>query len=485
MRKLQEEILRSLKVFAFLILLLSGINLSGGEHRNMAINQPLRVHPDNPRYFYDGNKGVYLGGHQIFLDIQDNSFNKEWVKDMNYPNDPNKKARIFAWDRYLDYLESLHFNYVRGWTIFSFGSGTKATPNKIAKPMMYKRVNTASDAVPKFDLSQFNESYFERMLSRYRDLQDRGIYISIMLFEFYGFWRGEQEDDQTLWDGCVFNEKNNINGIHADAFEFHSLKYPEVIALQKRYIEKVVDTVNELDNVIYEICNEGPYASFEWQCEMMRYLKSYEASKPKQHLVLLSPGGQTPEKRWKGMPEESFTNSDADCIAILGGWINKDAPKVYNIGKPVIMDLDHVSPGKYSTANVWKAFTRGYHYNLYDGPFEQPQTESRQCQLVRENIRFTRDFAERVDDIADFKPREDLSSTTYCLANEGHEYVVYSEADAAFIAEGLQVGQTYLYEWLDTSRATICGSGEIVTDAGSRKFTPPCSDAVLFLKRSK
>ena len=53
---------------------------------------PLRVHPTNPRYFTDGTthadgslKGIYLGGHEIFADLQDNSFNKEWTRDTAIP----------------------------------------------------------------------------------------------------------------------------------------------------------------------------------------------------------------------------------------------------------------------------------------------------------------------------------------------------------------------------------------------------------------
>ena len=35
----------------------------------------LRVHPSNPRYFTDGSgKAIYLGGHQIFVDLRDNTF---------------------------------------------------------------------------------------------------------------------------------------------------------------------------------------------------------------------------------------------------------------------------------------------------------------------------------------------------------------------------------------------------------------------------
>jgi hypothetical protein len=37
----------------------------------------LRVHPTNPIYFTDDSgKAIYLGGHQLFVDLQDNTFGK-------------------------------------------------------------------------------------------------------------------------------------------------------------------------------------------------------------------------------------------------------------------------------------------------------------------------------------------------------------------------------------------------------------------------
>ena len=53
----------------------------------IVINSPTRadvlsVHPKNPRYFTDGtDKAIYLGGHQIFVDLQDNSFYKEFIRN--------------------------------------------------------------------------------------------------------------------------------------------------------------------------------------------------------------------------------------------------------------------------------------------------------------------------------------------------------------------------------------------------------------------
>jgi hypothetical protein len=36
------------------------------------------------------------------------------------------------------------------------------------------------------------------------------------------------------------------------------------VAIQEAYVKKVIDTVNDLDNVLYEISNESRGSSDEW-----------------------------------------------------------------------------------------------------------------------------------------------------------------------------------------------------------------------------
>jgi hypothetical protein len=457
---------------------------------------PLRVHPTSPRYFTDGTtnadgalKAIYLAGHEIFVDLQDKAFNKEWTKDMRRPNDPAAKARLLDWDRYLDWVEKLEFNYLRGWIIWSTGSGTAAPPHRVAAPMPFLRTGpgNANDGKPKFDLDRFDESFFQLLRTRARALQERGVYLSVMLFELYGFLDGEEVNGQRLWDGNPFNASNNINGIDVDrnhnrlGEEFFSLEDVELVKLQKAYVEKMVDTLNDVDNLLWEICNEAPAAAFEWQCEMVKHLKSYEVRKPRQHLVLLSPDGWK-LGGWSTTSEEKVIESPADWIATAGGWCDRDNPKVYQIKKPVIMDLDHVAPENHDPALVWKAFTRGYHYSLYDHPFEQPQHESPAWQAVRANIHQTRLLSRRVRDLARMEPRPDLASTGFCLANEGQDYIVYVPRQEEIRIQGLEPGRTYRCEWFDCTRPSIEQAAPTTSEAPTLTLRPPCVGAVLFMK---
>jgi len=68
-------------------------------------NGILRVHPNNPRYFTDDSgKAIYLGGHQVFVDLQDNTFDI----DSTY----NNQQRLdFSW--YMEFLNARNLNYIR------------------------------------------------------------------------------------------------------------------------------------------------------------------------------------------------------------------------------------------------------------------------------------------------------------------------------------------------------------------------------------
>ena len=79
-------------------------------------------------------------------------------------------------------------------------------------------------------------------------------------------------------------------------------------ALQEAYLRKVSDTVNDLDNALYEVANEAADYSTEWQYHVIRYLKQYEAEKPKAH-----PVGMT--FQYKGGSNRVLYESPADWIS--------------------------------------------------------------------------------------------------------------------------------------------------------------------------
>jgi hypothetical protein len=108
--------------------------------------------------------------------------------------------------------------------------------------------------------------------------QQHGIYVSVVLFQSLN--SSSKKKKSTSWTAHPFNRENNINGLNGDANgdgigdEIFSAAIPAVTSFQEAYVRKVVDTLNDLDNVLYEINGEGPLGSAAWQNYFINYLKS-------------------------------------------------------------------------------------------------------------------------------------------------------------------------------------------------------------------
>jgi hypothetical protein len=159
---------------------------------------PLRVLPTNPRYFTDGSgKGIYLTGSHTWNNLQDSG-------PIGKPTDR------FDYDAYLHLLQSSGHNFIRMW---AWEGGVN---EKYCEPLAYARTGpgTALDGKPKFDLKQYNQEYFSRLRSRVAAAGQRGIYVSIMLFQGWSIYSHGYGNP---WPLHPFNKANNINGIDGDA----------------------------------------------------------------------------------------------------------------------------------------------------------------------------------------------------------------------------------------------------------------------------
>lgn len=453
----------------------------------IAARGPLRVHPTNPRYFTDdGGKAIYLGGSQAGgWDLQDDAWPGWQAEGIRTPAD---------FTRYLDILSKHNHNLFRLWTVESTRCDRGAA-GVLASPLPYRRTGPgkALDGGPRFDLHQFEPAHFERLRSRVVDAGKRGIYVIVMLFEgfscvhpvsSYGANPGANP-----WFGHPFNARNNVNGVDGDrngdgwGLEFHSLAVPAVTALQKAYVRKVVDTVNDLDNVLYEIANESLPQSQDWQNELINTIKSYQATKPKQHPVLTS-------HSWPDQDNAVLFASPADAVA-PGKKTDEDYlndPPSATGKKIVIADFDHISPFTRDPRTVWKNFLRGNHPLIFDThlvPFDWESGKLVPDDGTYEPIRWavgqTREYANKMD-LAAMTPRNDLASSQYCLANPGREYLVYVP-DGGEVTVDLSAAVTTLaVEWFNAHAGTASPGGTVQGGAKRTLRAPFSGDGVLYLR---
>lgn len=450
--------------------LTANVCLSAGK---ISFQGPLRVHPENARYFTDGSgRVIYLTGSHTWANLVDMG-----------PKDPPPQ---FDFAAYLDWMQKLNHNFIRMWTLESVTWNEKANrENQLhtAAPQPWARTGPgkATDGKPKFDLKKFNPTYFDRLRRRVSAARECGIYVSVMLFEGWAM-----QFSTGAWEGHPFHPQNNVNGIDADqnkdgrGLEIHTLSNPSVTALQEAYVRKVIDTVNNFDNVLYEISNENHPLSTKWQYHMIRYIKRYEKNKPKQH-----PVGMT--FQYSAGKNETLFKSPADWISPNHGGGYRDNPPAADGRKVILNDTDHLWGIGGNQAWVWKSFLRG-HNPIFMDPYDGVVLGNRfgsKWDPIRRSMGYTRSYAERMN-LTAMRPRNNLASTKYCLANPGVEYLVYNPVeDKPSITVNLKAG-TYKYEWFNPDNGKVVSKGTIKASGREKKFEAPFKgDAVLYLKAKR
>ena len=455
--------LRYSSVLVLLLLACNGHTTNVKQHIEAAPMGPLTIHQNNPRYFAtpDGRALVLAGSHT-------------WDNLQDWGSTPE-----FDFTGYLNLLEQYNHNVTRLWHWESSG--------KVA-PVVYARTGpgVAVDDLPRFDLTRFNEVYFTRLRERVSRLQDRGIYAVVVLFSRF-----------VNWEHHPFNANNNINGIDGgDEPAFHSTKDKAIWELQVSYVRKVIDAVNEFDNVLFEIGTELDRTSLAWQKRMIKVVRQREADLPNQHLIGLSTSGAR-----NGIPVKALLNSNADWVAPRNesGFDYTKSPKVASGEHVIVADTDHIgvvlgnTNPNFMRRWVIKTFMRGNHILLMDAiqnPIPGRETEPLEdwndpnnpgLPAARQAMGTVLRLASRFD-LGLLTPISDraLCSTTYCLRDPGQAYVAYNPKGRVF---HLQLeAASYDLQWIDTAGAILNTSSVKVAAPVRHKFkSPKTSTGDVFL----
>jgi hypothetical protein len=427
----------------------------------------------NSRYFEDASgKIVYLTGSHTWLNLQDGVL-----------GDPPPQ---FGYDAWLSFLEQHNHNFFRLW-VFEQSTWMVNAPSRWNfTPPRYQRTGpgNAIDGKPRFDLTKFNQSFFDRLRQRVVSAGDRGIYVSVMLFDGWSvaFPKGGNAASNP-WNGHPYNIANNINGIDGDingdnsGIESHELG--SITPIQEQLVQKIIDTVNDLDNVLYEISNESHSDSLQWQYHMIDFIRDYESGKPKQH-----PIGMT--INWPDGQNSELFASGADWISPNG---DIDNPRIANGAKVVVADTDHLCGICGTRQWVWKSMLRGENpifmdpyidvYDILDYDINNAQDVS-----LRRNMGYARMYADRID-LKQAVPCGQLSSTGYCLGYasiDATEYLIYAPNGGSITVDLAGTSGLLDVEWFNPGSGVTQGSPSITGGPANQVFVSPFQgDAVLYI----
>lgn len=422
---------------------------------------PLRVSSTNPRYFTDGaGRGILLTGFHTWYCWEDGG-----------TSDP---PVAFDYDDYITRMVARGCNFFRGWRLENaryWADDSAALHYFGGTPYARTGPSNALDGKLKFDLNTWNQTFFDTVRKRIIQAGQRGIYCSVMLFE--AFTTESKGQTTNPWLSHPYNSSNNINSLDGDpnstgdGQDCMRLVSTPVLDEQKKLVRKFVDELNDLDNIVWEICNESNSTSQDWQYALIDYVKSYESGKPKQHLVWMTvewPGGDNAELTAAG--------SHADLVSGNGSI---STPAIWNGDRPHVYDTDHTAGLTTDTGWMWKSFCRGYHPLFMDEwnslLYQADQRNNSTLEEIRYNCGYILTYAKRMS-LLNCTPNTTLCSTGYCLVNTNVEYLCYQPGSGAFTLDLSAASGTFNIEWLRQSTGTV-QSGGTTTGGATRTLTPP------------
>ncbi len=261
-------------------------------------HEPIRLDPRNPHYFrYEGKTIALVTSGEHYGSVINAGFD---------------------WHTYLKTLQADGLNYTRifgGSYVEVPGTSFGIKRNTLAPASGQLILPWTRGAEPgyagggnKFDLDKWNPAYFKRLNAFLNEAEQRGVVVEISLFSSqYG---------EPQWQMSPFNAANNVN--HTDAVDWkqiNTLHNGNLLAVQERYVRKLVHEANAHPNVFFEIQNEpwsdhptlagvvNPYLfppardrypnsievadadSVAWQARVAEWIASEEAGLPRRHAI--------------------------------------------------------------------------------------------------------------------------------------------------------------------------------------------------------
>ena len=175
---------------------------------------------------------------------------------------------IFQWNQsdllsHLDTLASVGGNYIRN-TLNSRSWDTATSSYRYDQyDQPFLEISPGS-----FDLDQWNDAYWDKLVAFLDATHDRGIIVQLDL------WDAAATIENTAWSVSAWNPDNNINYTYADTqlisgniYVFDRNFYEAVptlnndtvlLAYQQQFVDKVLSITDTYDHILYQIDNESP-----------------------------------------------------------------------------------------------------------------------------------------------------------------------------------------------------------------------------------
>lgn len=371
------------------------------------IAKNIEVYSANPRYFADARgEPLLLTGDYAWGTFTDAGYDYKAMFDEIASHKQNL-ARVWLW-----------------W-------GTESFPEPHNKthliPYLRPGAALANDGNPRYDLTQFNPAFFERLREVCKAARDRGIVLQLVFFDAWMLKHAH------LWRLHAYCRDNNINGVDGDPRKtgkgtdgkhgFCSMGNPEALEQQKAYMCRVIDAVAPFDNVLFEIANENFYSK-DWERHLCEFVHDYEKDRPRKHLV---------------MPLDLPNHGPCGVQTYDIRKLHQHALKAYALNQPLIFDTDGLLYPEDSIVRkaMWTAFVSGINTSYLDESMQPDGKHHGDCRgtsraTLRTQLGYLAAFARRTR-FWEMQPSDALLKDGFgFVLSSAREMVVYIPEGGAF-----------------------------------------------------
>jgi hypothetical protein len=434
---------------------------------------PIQLHPDNPHYFsYKGEPMVLITSAEHYGALLNLDFD---------------------YKKYLQTLGAEGMNYTRIFTGTYFeipGESFSITYNTLA-PEENRVITPWAIVIDdlsgkyRYDLSTWNEAYFERLKDLMKVAEENNVIVEVTLFS--SIYRDEH------WDISPQNPVNNINISHdISRHDAQTLNNGTLLGFQEKFVKKMVQELNAFDNFFFEIQNE-PWSdhkvpvlnlvnkenlpdpadwsynahladeyALEWQKKIASFIVEEEQNLPKKHLIA-----------------QNYVNFKApipsveENISIINFHYNWPESVTWNYGYNKVIGFDESGfagpEDKVYRKQAWRFIHAGgglfnnLDYSFFSG-YEDGLLENDApgggSVTLRKQLKILSDYIHSFD-LVSLKP--DYTSIVhapglipYVLSNPGQEYAIFlqSVTDSSVIQANIPSGK-YSVKHMNTVNGEI------------------------------
>ena len=439
--------------------------------------EPIQLHPDNPHYLLFRRKPTVLI-----------TSTEHYGAVLNLD---------FDYVPYLNELQARGLNLTRTFSgVYCEAPGNFGIKNNTLAPRAGRLLSPwARSSTPgypnggnKFDLTRWDEAYFQRLKDFVAEAGQRGIVVEFVLFcPFY---------EDAMWNLSPMKASNNVQGIGTmPRTEVYTLEHKDMVALHEAVTRKIVAELKDFDNLYYEICNE-PYfggVTLEWQHRIADTIVEVEKSFPANHLIAqnIANGHAKIEKPHPAVSIFNFHYATPpDSVAMnyaLGKAIADDETGFKGSGDFVYRaeGWDFLIAGGAIYDNLDYSFTP----DREDGT-AKPEAPGGGGAALRTQLKILKEFIEGFDFVrmapsnALIKGALPKGVTARALAEPGRAYAVYVRGGTQTdLVLELPAGACKA-EWVNTKTGAVDKAESFQHPGGERTFaSPPYSEDIALRVR--